>query len=123
MHSDGPFGPQDFTEADYSALDRVVAVLEQLSKSGPPDKIATRALRVLKIIRAIGMGTEPPPLNESEGRRTPIREREATRIELDIPYFGILFVWFLYEVSLESFDMSWTVPSLVDILVYPATGP
>lgn len=86
----GPFGPQDFTKEDYLALDQVEAILEQLSKSVPPDKIATRALHVLKLIKATGMGTEPPPLDESEGHQ--YENGRPTRIKLDIPYFGTIYL-------------------------------
>ncbi|KAF9250220.1 transcriptional regulator family: Fungal Specific TF [Penicillium roqueforti] len=86
----GPFGPQDLTKGDYFALDRVVAVLEQLSNTVPPDKIATRAVHVLKIIKAIGMGTEPPQLDESEGHQ--YENGRPTRIKLDIPYFGTIYL-------------------------------
>ncbi|KAK4864871.1 hypothetical protein LT330_001494 [Penicillium expansum] len=86
----GPFGPLDLTKEDYLAIDLVVAVLEQLSKSVPPDKISTRALHVLKLIRAIGMGTEPPPLDESEGHQ--YENGRLSRIKLDIPYFGTIYL-------------------------------
>ena len=86
----GPFGPQDLTKGDYFALDRVVAVLEQLSKTVPPDKIATRAVHALEVIKAIGMGTEFPPLDESEGHQ--YKNGRPTRIKLDIPYFGTIYL-------------------------------
>lgn len=85
-----PSSAHDFTKEDYLALDQVVAILEQLSKSVPPDKIATRALRVLKLIKAIGMGAEPPPLDESEGNQ--YGNGRPSRIKLDIPYFGTIYL-------------------------------
>ncbi|KGO78390.1 Alpha/beta hydrolase fold-3 [Penicillium italicum] len=86
----GPFGPLNLTKEDYLAIDRVGAVLEQLSKSVPPDKIATRALHAMKLIRAIGMGTQPPPLDESEGLQ--YENGRPSRIKLDIPYFGTIYL-------------------------------
>ncbi|KAJ9489819.1 hypothetical protein VN97_g3435 [Penicillium thymicola] len=85
-----PYTTNDFTKEDYLALDRVVATLEPLSKSVPPDKIATRALHVLKLIKAIGMGTQLPPLDESEGNQ--YENGRPSRIKLDIPYFGTIFL-------------------------------
>ena len=80
----------DFTKEDYLILDRVVAILEQLSRSVPPDKIATRASHVLKVFKAVGMGAEPPPLDESEGNQ--YENGRPTRIKLDIPYFGTIYL-------------------------------
>jgi hypothetical protein len=86
----GPFGPQDFTNEDYLAIDRVMTILEQLSKTVPPDKIATRGLRVLKIINAIGIGAELPQLDASEGHQ--YENGRLSRIKLDIPYFGTIYL-------------------------------
>ncbi|OQE10008.1 hypothetical protein PENVUL_c005G07458 [Penicillium vulpinum] len=85
----GPFGAQEFTKEDYIAIDRVIAVLEQLSNT-VPDNIATRGLRVLKTIKGIGMGTEPLPLNTSEGHQ--YENGRPSRIKLDIPYFGTIYL-------------------------------
>ncbi|OQD65082.1 hypothetical protein PENPOL_c006G06294 [Penicillium polonicum] len=85
-----PSSAHDFTKEDYLALDRVVAILEQLSNSVPRDKVATRAVQVLKLIKAIGMGTEPPPLDESEGNQ--YENGRPSRIKLDIPYFGTIYL-------------------------------
>ncbi|CAG8904783.1 unnamed protein product [Penicillium egyptiacum] len=106
----GPNGPQDFTKGDYFALDRVVAVLEQLAKSIPPDKIATRALQVLKLIKAIGMGTELPPLDESEGHQ--YENGRPTRIKLDIPYFGTIYLERRIVVDQASKHISAATPAL-----------
>ncbi|KAJ6189308.1 transcriptional regulator family: Fungal Specific TF [Penicillium mononematosum] len=117
----GPFGPQDFTKGDYFALDRVVAVLEQVSKSGPPDKIATRALRVLKLIKAIGMGTEPPPLDESEGHQ--YENEKPIRIKLDIPYFGTIYLERRAVVDQASKHIAAATPPLPAMPTMPSTIP
>ncbi|CAG7951420.1 unnamed protein product [Penicillium nalgiovense] len=117
----GPFGPQDFTKGDYFALDRVVAVLEQVSQSGPPDKIATRALRVLKLIKAIGMGTEPPPLDESEGHQ--YENGKPTRIKLDIPYFGTIYLERRAVVDKASKHIAAATPPLPAMPTMPGTIP
>ncbi|KAG0160099.1 hypothetical protein PDIDSM_7626 [Penicillium digitatum] len=86
----GPFNPLDKTKEDYLAIDRVVAILGQLSKSVTPDRNTTRALHVLTLIRTIGMGTEPPPLDESEGHQH--ENGRLSRIKLDIPYIGTRYL-------------------------------
>ncbi|KAJ5848095.1 hypothetical protein N7455_012052 [Penicillium solitum] len=84
-----PSSAHDFTKEDYLALDRVVAILEQL-KTTSHDKIATRALHVLKLIKAVGMGSEPSQLDESEGNQ--YENGKPSRIKLDIPYFGTIYL-------------------------------
>lgn len=84
-----PFGPQDLTKEDYFALDRVVAILDQLSSNAPPDKIVTRGSQVLKILRAIATGSDLPPLDVSEG---PECEGRPNCVKLDIPYFGTIYL-------------------------------
>ncbi|KAL2700377.1 hypothetical protein AAEP93_008900 [Penicillium crustosum] len=76
-----PYTAHDFTKEDYLALDRVNA---------PLDKIITRALHVLKLIKAVGMGTEPARLDESEGNQ--YKNGRPSRIKLDIPYFGTIYL-------------------------------
>ncbi|CAI7645619.1 unnamed protein product [Penicillium glandicola] len=89
MNGLGPLGVHEFIKEDCLAIDLLMNVLEQLSKTVPPDKIATRALRVLRIIQAVGMGTELPPLDASEGHE--YENGSLSRIKLDIPYFGTIY--------------------------------
>ncbi|KAJ5169445.1 transcriptional regulator family: Fungal Specific TF [Penicillium coprophilum] len=113
----GPFGSQDFDKEDYIAIDRVEAVLEQLSNTVPPDKVASRGLHVLKTIMAIGIGTELPLAGSDTAQ---YRNGRLTRIKFDIPFFGRV------QLERRSFadqsSKSFTVPSTLPGQYYPSSS-
>lgn len=122
----GPFGPQDLKNEDHLALNGVIATLDQLSKTVPPDKIATRGLHVLKTLRAIGIRSDLPPFDASEGHQ--LEDGRPNRIKLDIPYFGTIYLerhTFANQTSKNIAPASTpppTSPNAVPIPYYPSSS-
>ncbi|KAJ5375012.1 Alpha/beta hydrolase fold-3 [Penicillium concentricum] len=117
MNRLGPFGSQDFDKEDHFVIDRIEAILQPLSKTVSPDKTATRGLHVLRTIMAIGIRTELPRFDASEGQ---YHNGRLSRIKLDIPFFGR--VQLERRAFADQSSKSFTVPTTVPGQYYPSSS-
>ncbi|KAJ6036822.1 hypothetical protein N7540_001101 [Penicillium herquei] len=71
---------------DWRAVESVMETLEKLAEGQPPDKVATRGLSVLHILRNVSQRERPSQSANSAGLST--QDDQSNRIKVDIPYFG-----------------------------------
>ncbi|KAJ5156194.1 hypothetical protein N7492_008997 [Penicillium capsulatum] len=83
----GPIGQSDRSSNDWKAVESVIGSLEKLAEEQLPDKVATRGLGVLRMLKNVALG-HPPGHSLSGGFST--TDEQRGRIKVDIPYFGTI---------------------------------
>jgi hypothetical protein len=84
----GPSGRRNPSPDDFEPVERVMRILEGLTKGNTPDKVATRGLSVLQTLKGVVTGKNPiePVYSERQSNG----EGQLSHIKVDIPYFGTI---------------------------------
>ncbi|KAJ5097477.1 hypothetical protein N7456_008198 [Penicillium angulare] len=84
----GPTGQPPLNSEDWLSIETVISILEILAEGQPPDKVATRGLSVLRLLKGVATGDNVTRSGSSNG--VPPIDSQPGRIKVDIPYFGTI---------------------------------
>ncbi|KAJ5713427.1 uncharacterized protein N7483_010608 [Penicillium malachiteum] len=84
----GPGGQSQSSPNDWRAVESVMETLEKLAEGQPPDKVATRGLSVLRILKSVAKGERPSQSANFAGLST--EDDQSNCVKVDIPYFGTI---------------------------------
>ncbi|KAJ5629525.1 hypothetical protein N7528_003182 [Penicillium herquei] len=90
IHMIGPDGGPQSSANDWRAVEGVMETLEKLAEGQPPDKVATRGLSVLRTLKNVAKRERPSQSANSAGLS--LDREQSNRIQVDIPYFGTIFI-------------------------------